>query len=559
MSSAAPLQQATANSHIEARNKPRQLRQNSSTPGNEKRSNFTDSRPQTATQLRLQEAAGNSPHTTQLQALQHLAAASERAAQLKRISAAAGSAALQRVEEEEPLQAKFAALQRVEEDELLQGKFNTAQRVEEDDLLQNKLTTTQRVEDEEPLQGKFAPVQRVEEDELLQGKFDTVQRQEQVTSKPNNTGLPNQLKSGIESLSGMSMDHVKVHYNSSQPAQLNALAYAQGSDIHVAPGQEQHLPHEAWHVVQQAQGRVKPTMQMKDGVPVNDDAGLETEADVMGAKALIQTADHSYNLKSDQSSPFTPVNQSTAHSTQLMSNRRNTRVQMKVESENATERNIKVGDMGMEPYWNVGIGSKRRAVEDTIEEDFDGISSTDKSTLMSYWDQGSYKGAWNKEQFGHWVIDCLRSPTDAETIQRVASANTTYTDTATFTTSFSGTWQAPTAYTTDGKANINFSNPSKVPVGWSDPVIAGSLVNLQHPNQAKGHGVMVSGTVVKLAGASRDQHYSCAVAKHRAQNTNLVHGSGRTWHHLTPNYYMVLMDTRVHGHWSHQGGYTQWT
>ena len=30
----------------------------------------------------------------------------------------------------------------------------------------------------------------------------------------------------------------------------DALAYAQGSDIHLAPGQEQHLPHEAWHVVQ---------------------------------------------------------------------------------------------------------------------------------------------------------------------------------------------------------------------------------------------------------------------------------------------------------------------
>ncbi|MEI8603567.1 DUF4157 domain-containing protein [Shewanella sp. PP-Sp27a-2] len=105
-------------------------------------------------------------------------------------------------------------------------------------------------------------------------------------AKPNNTGLPNQLKTGIESLSGMSMDHVKVHYNSSQPAQLNAHAYAQGSNIHVAPGQEKHLPHEAWHVVQQAQGRVKPTMQMKAGVPVNDDVGLEREADVMGARAL---------------------------------------------------------------------------------------------------------------------------------------------------------------------------------------------------------------------------------------------------------------------------------
>ncbi|HZW23887.1 MAG TPA: DUF4157 domain-containing protein [Gallionella sp.] len=108
----------------------------------------------------------------------------------------------------------------------------------------------------------------------------------ETPAKPNNTGLPDNLKSGIESLSGMSMDNVKVHYNSSQPAQLNALAYAQGTDIHVAPGQEQHLPHEAWHVVQQAQGRVRPTMQLKDGVPVNDDAGLEHEADVMGMKAL---------------------------------------------------------------------------------------------------------------------------------------------------------------------------------------------------------------------------------------------------------------------------------
>lgn len=88
--------------------------------------------------------------------------------------------------------------------------------------------------------------------------------------KPNNTGLPDQLKTGIESLSGMNMDGVKVHYNSSRPAELNALAYAQGRDIHLASGQEQHLPHEAWHVVQQAQGRVRPTMQMKAGMPVNN-------------------------------------------------------------------------------------------------------------------------------------------------------------------------------------------------------------------------------------------------------------------------------------------------
>jgi len=138
---------------------------------------------------------------------------------------------------------------------------------------------------------RFAPVAQLaggpEEEELVQGKFATAELQPQLQHAPcaNNTGLPDQLKSGIESLSGLSMDHVRVHFNSAQPAQLNALAYAQGSDIHLAPGQERHLPHEAWHAVQQAQGRVRPTIQMAGGLAVNDDAGLEREADVMGAKA----------------------------------------------------------------------------------------------------------------------------------------------------------------------------------------------------------------------------------------------------------------------------------
>lgn len=101
--------------------------------------------------------------------------------------------------------------------------------------------------------------------------------------KSNKTGLPDSLKAGIENLSGMAMDDVRVHYNSSKPSQLQALAYTQGTDIHVGTGQERHLPHEAWHVVQQKQGRVKPTMQMKK-VHINDDVGLEREADMMGKK-----------------------------------------------------------------------------------------------------------------------------------------------------------------------------------------------------------------------------------------------------------------------------------
>lgn len=108
---------------------------------------------------------------------------------------------------------------------------------------------------------------------------------EPIQNKENNTGMPDTLKSGVESLSGIDINDVKVHYNSPEPTLLNTLAYTQGTDIHVGPGQEQHLPHEAWHVVQQKEGMLQATQQMKTGIAVNDDNALEEEADVMGKKA----------------------------------------------------------------------------------------------------------------------------------------------------------------------------------------------------------------------------------------------------------------------------------
>lgn len=126
-------------------------------------------------------------------------------------------------------------------------------------------------------------------------QYRPIQKKESLesTARENRTGLPDNLKSGIENLSGFAMDDVKVHYNSDKPAQLQAHAYAQGTNIHLASGQEKHLPHEAWHVVQQKQGRVRPTLQMKGNVNVNDDKGLEKEADLMGKKAVQFVADQS--------------------------------------------------------------------------------------------------------------------------------------------------------------------------------------------------------------------------------------------------------------------------
>lgn len=218
---------------------------------------------------------------------------------------------------------KATQLQPTKEEELLQGKFETVQKIE--------------VDEEEPVQGKFKTTQLATEEE------EPLQRQ------PNNTGLPDNLKSGIENMSGYSMDDVKVHYNSSQPATLQAHAYAQGTDIHVAPGQEKHVPHEAWHVVQQKQGRVKPTTQMKGTVPVNDEAGLEKEADVMGAKALQMSQENIQSKPAEM---------------------KNTGMNSYVEGRNTLQRKITIGigqdtetwDKEMDyinPKWNFDTATKK--------------------------------------------------------------------------------------------------------------------------------------------------------------------------------------------------------
>ena len=177
-------------------------------------------------------------------------------------------------------------------------RVQQSDRVKEQNAWQQKANdfVAQRRADREAAHPPINPVQKQAAPAPTSDPQTPVQKQE--APKANNTGLPDNLKTGVENLSGYSMDDVKVHYNSAKPAQLQAHAYAQGTDIHLGPGQEKHLPHEAWHVVQQKQGRVKPILQMKGGVNVNDDAGLEREADAMGVRAL-QLKESSNSKKTD--------------------------------------------------------------------------------------------------------------------------------------------------------------------------------------------------------------------------------------------------------------------
>ena len=105
--------------------------------------------------------------------------------------------------------------------------------------------------------------------EELQNNIDNSENTQSISQLQkkvdNSKPLPEDLKEGVEQLSGQDMSDVKVNYNSNKPQQLDAHAYANGNEIEIAPGQEKHLPHEAWHVVQQKQNKVKPTEKTKSG------------------------------------------------------------------------------------------------------------------------------------------------------------------------------------------------------------------------------------------------------------------------------------------------------
>ncbi|MGE0546108.1 MAG: DUF4157 domain-containing protein [Kofleriaceae bacterium] len=104
--------------------------------------------------------------------------------------------------------------------------------------------------------------------------------------------LPDAVRTTMEASFGVELSAVRVHEDE-LATELGAQAYTQGTDIHFAPGFYDPsspqgaalLGHELAHVVQQAQGRVAPIHEVSSGRAINDDAGLEGEADVMGAAA----------------------------------------------------------------------------------------------------------------------------------------------------------------------------------------------------------------------------------------------------------------------------------
>lgn len=123
----------------------------------------------------------------------------------------------------------------------------------------------------------------------------TPARQDKVTPTlqrfSGGKSIPTPVRTKMEKAFNTSFADVNIH-EGAQAQAVNAIAYTQGNHIHFAPGQfnpdtisgQTLLGHELAHVVQQRQGRVKPTGAVK-GLPLNDNLALEREADELGRKA----------------------------------------------------------------------------------------------------------------------------------------------------------------------------------------------------------------------------------------------------------------------------------
>lgn len=108
-----------------------------------------------------------------------------------------------------------------------------------------------------------------------------------------NENLPSDLQTNMENSLGHDFSNVNIQKDSQEAADMHARAFTKGDSVHFAPGEfDPHseqgknlIGHEFTHVAQQRSGAVQPTRVMGKGLQLNDNQGLEHEADHFGRKA----------------------------------------------------------------------------------------------------------------------------------------------------------------------------------------------------------------------------------------------------------------------------------
>ncbi|TRX59499.1 DUF4157 domain-containing protein [Fulvivirga sp. M361] len=133
-------------------------------------------------------------------------------------------------------------------------------------------------------------IQRAVDPSHINANFDPSEKDTPLTndSSIGMGPLPHVIQKKMEESFNTDFSSVKIKTNSAQAKSFGALAFAQGENVHFAPGQfnpesskgQELIGHEFAHVVQQRQGRVQAGQSN-----INDDPGLEKEADTAGVRA----------------------------------------------------------------------------------------------------------------------------------------------------------------------------------------------------------------------------------------------------------------------------------
>jgi len=160
-----------------------------------------------------------------------------------------------------------------------------------------------------------------------------------------------------------------------------------------------------------------------------------------------------------------------------------------------------------------------------------------------------FSGAYEQQATG---ASMYKQAPDANAIQLKRTPNTISTQ-AQYTGKNNFTY-LNVSYMRDGNGNIDFTTPFGKYGAWQNPQKPGSKVNLNQGSKQHRWGIMSSGKKVEIAKASRSQHF--------AIGDRLLPGNGRggtwTWHHLSAEYEMVLVDMTVHAKHGHNGGVFLW-
>lgn len=123
----------------------------------------------------------------------------------------------------------------------------------------------------------------------------------------------------------------------------------------------------------------------------------------------------------------------------------------------------------------------------------------------------------------------------------------------TFKTSVSDTYE-DVSYKTDSKGGIDFDAPYEK-IEWKSP-IGGSIVSLEAGPDYPDYGVLQNNNLVNIRAASRRQHFD--MANKIAGESGDKSPANYTWHHLLEYPKMVLVDSKVHAKYGHNGGFLLW-